>query len=72
MAKVLNRIHTDFDAKLNVENLAEEVNMSVSSFHNNFKTVTSKSPVQYIKDIRLQKAGMLMVQDGISAVEAAS
>ena len=71
MAKVLNRIHTDFDAKLNVEDLAEEANMSVSSFHNNFKTVTSKSPIQYIKDIRLQKARMLMVQDGISAVEAA-
>ncbi|MGD9158507.1 MAG: AraC family transcriptional regulator [Desulfobacteraceae bacterium] len=71
MAKVLNRIHADFGAKLNVENLAEEANMSISSFHNNFKTVTSKSPIQYIKDIRLQKARMLMVQDGISAVEAA-
>jgi AraC-like DNA-binding protein len=71
MAKVLNRIHTDFDAKLNIENLAEEANMSVSSFHSNFKTVTTKSPIQYIKDIRLQKARMLMVQDGISAVEAA-
>jgi AraC-like DNA-binding protein len=71
MAKVLNRIHTDYDAKLNVEDLAEEVNMSISAFHSNFKTVTSKSPIQYIKEIRLQKARMLMVQDGKSAVEVA-
>lgn len=72
MAKVLNRIHTDFNSKLNIENLAEEANMSVSSFHSNFKTVTSTSPIQYIKETRLQKARILMVQDGISAVEAAS
>jgi AraC-like DNA-binding protein len=71
MAKVLNRIHTDFDTKLNVEKLAAEANMSVSSFHSNFKTVTSTSPIQYIKEIRLQKARMFMVQDGLSAVEAA-
>jgi len=71
MAKVLNRIHTDFNARLNVENLAEEANMSVSSFHSNFKTVTSTSPIQYIKEIRLQKARIVMVQDGLSASEAA-
>ncbi len=71
MAKILNRIHTDFNTKLNIENLAEEANMSVSSFHSNFKTITSTSPIQYIKEIRLQKARILMAQDGVSAVEAA-
>lgn len=71
MAKVLNRIHTDYDTKLNIDNLAEEANMSVSSFHSNFKTVTSTSPIQYVKEIRLQKARILMVQDGLSAIEAA-
>ena len=71
MARVLNRIHTDFEAKLNIEKLAEEANMSVSSFHNNFKTVTSKSPLQYIKEIRLQKARIFMVQDDLNATEAA-
>jgi AraC-like DNA-binding protein len=72
MAKVLNRIHTDFDSRLNIESLAEEANMSVSSFHSNFKTITSKSPIQYIKEIRLQKARIFMVQDGLNATEAAS
>jgi len=45
--------------------------MSVSSFHSNFKTVTSTSPIQYIKEIRLQKARIFMVQEGLSASEAA-
>ncbi len=72
MAKVLNRIHTDFESKLNIESLAEEANMSISSFHSNFKTVTSTSPIQYIKEIRLQKARLFMVQDGLNATEAAS
>lgn len=72
MAKVLNRIHTGYKAKLNIESLAEEANMSVSSFHSNFKTVTSTSPIQYIKEIRLQKARLFMVQEGLTASEAAA
>ncbi len=72
MAKVLLRIHTDFNRKLNIETLADEANMSVSSFHSNFKAVTSTSPIQYIKGIRLQKARLMMVQDDLNALEAAA
>ncbi len=72
MAKVLNHIHTDFGSRLNIEKLAEEANMSISSFHSNFKTVTSTSPIQYIKEIRLQKARLFMAQDGLNATQAAS
>ena len=71
MAKVLNRIHISYNTKLNIETLAKEVNMSVSSFHSNFKAVTNTSPIQYIKEIRLQKARIFMVQDGLNAIEAA-
>ena len=70
MAKVLNRIHTGFNAKLDIETLADEANMSVSSLHSNFKVVTNTSPIQYIKEIRLQKARIFMVQDGLNAVDA--
>jgi AraC-like DNA-binding protein len=71
MAKVLNRIHTSYNTKLDIETLADEANMSVSSFHSNFKAVTNTSPIQYIKEIRLQKARILMVQDGLNAIDAA-
>ncbi|MFA6504672.1 MAG: AraC family transcriptional regulator [Treponemataceae bacterium] len=71
IARVLNRIHTDYDRGLDVEALAEEAGMSVSAFHHTFKTVTATSPVQYLKSIRLHKARLLMIQDGLNAGQAA-
>lgn len=72
IAKVLKRIHTDYQAALDVETLAGDAGMSVSSFHHNFKAVTSTSPLQYLKNLRLHKARMLMAQDGLNASMAAS
>lgn len=72
IAKVLKRMHTEFDAELDIGTLASEANMSVSSFHSNFKAVTAASPLQYLKSIRLHKARLLMAQDGLSASTAAS
>ena len=46
-------------------------NMSVSAFHHNFKSVTSTSPLQYLKTYRLHKARMLMIHDGMKASAAA-
>ncbi len=71
IAHVLNLIHTKFDESLEVPVLAEAANMSVSTFHQNFKEVTSLAPLQYVKTIRLHKARSLMLYDGISASQAA-
>lgn len=72
IARVLRRIHLEYERGLDVDALAKEANMSVSTFHHNFKAVTSSSPLQYLKSIRLHKARMLMVQDGLNANTAAS
>ena len=72
IAKVLQRMHTEFSTKLDIGTLANEANMSVSSFHSNFKTVTASSPLQYLKSVRLHKARLLMAQDGFNASMAAS
>ena len=45
--------------------------MSVSVFHRTFKQVTTDSPMQYIKKIRLNKAKSLIVHQGTRANEAA-
>jgi AraC-like DNA-binding protein len=45
---------------MSVEALAGLVHMSVSSFHQHFKAVTSMSPVQFQKALRLQEARRLM------------
>lgn len=71
VARVLSRIHTEYQHELNIEALAREAGMSVSTFHHNFKAVTSASPLQYLKSIRLHKARMLMIQDGLNASTAA-
>jgi AraC-like DNA-binding protein len=55
-----------------METLAREAGMSVSTFHAHFKSVTSSSPLQHLKTIRLYKARMLMVHDGSTAANAAS
>jgi AraC-like DNA-binding protein len=69
--KALRRIHTDYSGAIDIETLASESGMSVSAFHHNFKAVTSSSPLQYLKTIRLHKARMLMVNEGLGAGSAA-
>ena len=71
IAHVLNLIHTNFHESLDVPALAEAAGMGVSTFHNNFKEVTSLAPLQYVKVVRLHKAKTLMLYEGATASEAA-
>jgi AraC-like DNA-binding protein len=45
--------------------------MSVSTFHQAFRDMTATSPLQYIKQTRLHKARALLVDEEITAQEAA-
>jgi AraC-like DNA-binding protein len=45
--------------------------MSPSSFHQHFKMLTSMTPLQYQKQLRLLEARRLMVTDGFNAANAA-
>ena len=71
ISRVLKRIENKYTENLNVEQLAAEANMSVSAFHHNFKSVTSPSPLQYLKSYRLHKARMMIIHDGMKASAAA-
>ncbi len=61
VAKAVSWLRANFSQPMKVEELAELVNMSVSSFHEHFKCVTSMSPLQYQKVLRLQEARRLML-----------
>jgi AraC-like DNA-binding protein len=61
IAKAVDWVRANYDQPMQVEALADLVHMSASSFHQHFKTVTSMSPVQYQKVLRLQEARRLMV-----------
>ncbi len=69
--RALQRMHAEYARELSVQELADAAGMSASAFHQNFKAVTSTSPVQYLKTIRLHKARMLMVHEGLRAGIAA-
>jgi transcriptional regulator GlxA family with amidase domain len=61
MAKAVTWLRANYDQPVDVEDLAALVNVSVSSFHRQFKAVTSMSPLQYQKALRLQEARRLML-----------
>ncbi|MEM6435149.1 MAG: AraC family transcriptional regulator [Cyanobacteria bacterium P01_D01_bin.115] len=71
IASVIELIKTDFVQSLRVEELAEQANMSASSFHRHFKAVTSMSPLQYQKQLRLLEARRLMLAEDADATQAA-
>ncbi len=71
VAEAIKLIKTDFDKTLRVEDLAEQANMSASSFHRHFKKVTSMSPLQYQKQLRLLEARRLMLAENADAASTA-
>ncbi len=56
---------------LRIDQLAGRVNMSVSSLHRHFKSVTGFSPLQYHKNLRLYEAQRLMLVENLGAASAA-
>ena len=64
-------IRRDFAEPIRVESLAQKAAMSVSAFHRHFKAVTTLSPLQYQKRVRLLQARTLMVASAKSVTAAA-
>ena len=71
MTRTLRTIHNEYKEHLDISTLAKEEDMSISSFHTHFKKVTSLSPLQYIKKIRLNKAKDLLTRDNLQVNETA-
>lgn len=71
VARAIRLLHESFRQTLRVEQLAEAASMSTSSFHQHFKAMTSMTPVQFQKQLRLLEARRLMVADAANVSEAA-
>jgi AraC-like DNA-binding protein len=67
LAKATSWLRANFSQPMKVEELAELVHMSVSSFHEHFKSVTSMGPLHYQKVLRLQEARRLMLSTRVDA-----
>lgn len=64
-------LRAEFARPLSVDRLAATAGMSPSSFHHHFRAVTSLSPMQFQKQLRLIEARRLMMSEGRSASSAA-
>ncbi len=71
IARAIGMLRREFARHLSVEALATAAGMSSSSFHQHFRTITSYSPLQFQKQLRLLEARRLMVSEATTARHAA-
>ena len=69
--KAVAKIKNEFTQKLNMKEVARECDMSESSLYNNFKIVTSLSPIAFQKKIRLEEAKNLLATKNIGVAQVA-
>jgi AraC-like DNA-binding protein len=70
-AKAVAWITSNYPKPLHVEELAQIARMGVSTLHHHFRMLTAMSPLQYQKQLRLQAARSLMLNNGLDAAGAA-
>lgn len=71
IARAIERLRKSFDQPLRIDDVAQEVGMSVSGFHHHCKAVTAMPPLQFQKQLRLQEARRLMLGEDLDATSAA-
>ncbi|MBU5612274.1 AraC family transcriptional regulator [Geomonas azotofigens] len=71
IARAIDWLKGNFANPLRIDELATKVNMSTSTFHHHFRTLTAMSPLQYQKMLRLNEARRLMLTERLDATTAA-
>ncbi len=71
ISRVLRFLEEHHGERLDIASIARAAGMSESTLHHTFKRVTSLSPIQYLKKVRLHRARLMLVNSGLNAGEAA-
>jgi AraC-like DNA-binding protein len=71
IARAIYWLKGNFTQPLRIDDLATQVNMSTSTFHHHFRSVTAMSPLRYQKWLRLNEARRLMLAENQDATTAA-
>ncbi|HEX2527672.1 MAG TPA: AraC family transcriptional regulator, partial [Geminicoccus sp.] len=71
LARAIAILRSDYRARIPVERLAAAAAMGLTAFHRQFKRMTSLTPGQFQKRLRLIEARRLMLHEGHSASRAA-
>ncbi len=70
LAKAVSWIREHFAQPLTIQEMADSAEMGTSAFHQRFRAVTSLSPLQYQKVLRLHEARRLMLFQQMDAASA--
>jgi AraC-like DNA-binding protein len=70
-ARAITWLRDNYTKRLHMGELAEIARMGVSTLHHQFRALTTMSPLQYQKQLRLQRARERMLMDGMDATSAA-
>lgn len=71
IARAIDWLKNNYTQPLRIDDLARQVNMSISTFHHHFRAMTAMSPLQYQKWLRLNEARRLMLIEPVDATTAA-
>jgi AraC-like DNA-binding protein len=71
IAGAIDWLKENFSKPVKVEELAGRAGLSVSAFHNHFRSMTAMSPLQFQKRMRLNEARRLMLTSRLDASRAA-
>lgn len=71
IAKAIEWLKGNYAEQLSIDELAAQANMSNSTFHHHFRSMTALSPLQFQKQLRLQEARRLMLSERMDAANAA-
>ena len=71
IAKAIGWLKNNYFLPISMDELAAHANMSTSTFHHQFRSMTALSPLQYQKQLRLQEARRLMLAERMDAANAA-
>jgi AraC-like DNA-binding protein len=64
-------LKNNFSSAISMDDLAAQANMSTSTFHHHFRSLTALSPLRFQKQLRLQEARRLMLAERMDAANAA-
>jgi len=70
ISRAIELIKRRYAEPVRIEEVAAAAHMSPSSLHHHFKLVTSMSPLQFQKQLRLHQARRLMLTEGLDAAGA--
>jgi AraC-like DNA-binding protein len=67
ISRAIGHLRGDLRSPISIPELARRVGMGASSFHRHFRTLTSTTPLQYQKELRLLEARRLL-KTGVASV----